>query len=379
MADRLILHIGTPKSATTYLQGVIWTNRSLLAQRGVHLPLERPGDHHESAGDLTGVRTRRLPGREPTTWPEMVRAIEQVTGTALISEEMLASLDADGRRRVVADLAGTEVHVLITARDPVRQVPSVWQQGLKHRLHHRLEDFAAEVAEDRHAGWRSRQDVGALVEAWTELLPADQVHVVTVPQRGAPADLVWQRFAEVLGVDPTGIQAPEEPANVTLDAVQSEVLRLVNDRLDGRLAFPDPYAPTVRRELVPALAGHRGGPPVVLPDAYLPWAEDYARRTIRRIRDAGVHVVGDLEELVGVSPAAGAPPVVPDREELLDIAVATLADMCVVHADTRAELVETRRRLRRLRDGDSAVAGAKRSGPGPSRAARLLGRWGRRR
>ena len=38
MARRVFLHIGTPKSGTTYLQSLWWQHRDALAERGLLLP-----------------------------------------------------------------------------------------------------------------------------------------------------------------------------------------------------------------------------------------------------------------------------------------------------------------------------------------------------
>ena len=52
MAERVYLHVGLPKTATTYLQTILWANREVLEEQGVRLPgslapgapLGEPGD-----------------------------------------------------------------------------------------------------------------------------------------------------------------------------------------------------------------------------------------------------------------------------------------------------------------------------------------------
>ncbi len=44
MANRVFLHVGTPKTGTTYLQTVMWANRDKLAEQGLLLPLRRVRD-----------------------------------------------------------------------------------------------------------------------------------------------------------------------------------------------------------------------------------------------------------------------------------------------------------------------------------------------
>ena len=45
------------------------------------------------------------------------------------------------------------------------------------------------------------QEVPGVVERWGGTLPADHVHLVTVPHPGAPRDLLWERFAGVFGIE----------------------------------------------------------------------------------------------------------------------------------------------------------------------------------
>lgn len=385
MAGRVVLHVGTPKSGTTYLQALLWANRDRLADLGVHLPMQTRRDHNQAAGDLAGQVRRVLPGVAPTTWGEMVAGIAEVPGTALISEELFASVREEGRRRIAESLAGTPVHIVITARDPVRQVPSMWQQTLKHGGHPTLTDFAARIARDEYRTWTLQQDVADLVERWAELVPADHIHVVTLPPSGADPGLLWERFAQVLGIDPRSCEQPEGLANETLDSGQAEVLRRVNLALGGRLQFPQPYVAVIRYKLIPALAAHRAGGRITMPEEHLEWAAGYSRRTIERIEKAGVDVVGDLGELIGEPPSeVQSGPF--DEERLVALTVAALADFAVSEVDTfaqvdelRAELKKVRGRLEKVRSRNQRLAARlEAQGEQPERRGRLRSRLRRR-
>ena len=45
MAERIFLHIGLPKTATTYLQSILWASREQLERDGVRLPGTERRDH----------------------------------------------------------------------------------------------------------------------------------------------------------------------------------------------------------------------------------------------------------------------------------------------------------------------------------------------
>ncbi|NUS49791.1 MAG: hypothetical protein HOQ22_01965, partial [Nocardioidaceae bacterium] len=67
---RVFLHIGAPKSGTSYLQSTLWRNRALLREHGLLLPGSRAA-HYQAMADLRGgVWTD---GHSEWTWDRMVR------------------------------------------------------------------------------------------------------------------------------------------------------------------------------------------------------------------------------------------------------------------------------------------------------------------
>src|SRR5260370_11658881 len=79
---RVLVHIGEPKTGTTFLQQVMWSNRAELAAQGVVLPGHHPQDHYRASQDLRGIpklasapagpRTRAggTPTRQPAQPPQ---------------------------------------------------------------------------------------------------------------------------------------------------------------------------------------------------------------------------------------------------------------------------------------------------------------------
>ena len=49
--------------------------------------------------------------------------------------------------------------------------------------------------------WRV-QSLPDVLSRWSKGLPPENVHLVTVPQAGAPRDLLWQRYCQAFGIDP---------------------------------------------------------------------------------------------------------------------------------------------------------------------------------
>ena len=133
---RVYLHIGAPKTGTTYLQEVLFRNRARLAEHGVLYPGDSTAAHYAAVLDLRELSFARLRrprrrggvggGREP-------RPATGAARRSMISHELLAAAKAESIERALASLGEHEVHVVLTARDLGRQVPAVWQEMVKNQ------------------------------------------------------------------------------------------------------------------------------------------------------------------------------------------------------------------------------------------------------
>jgi glycosyltransferase involved in cell wall biosynthesis len=210
--------------------------------------------------------------------------------------------------------------VLLTARDLARQLPAEWQERIKHRSHIDFAQFMAEIVDPEsrvhHSLWGA-QDYADIVARWAAGLPASQVHVVTVPQPGAPKSLLWQRFAEVLGVDGTNVSLDVPRDNTSLGLEQAVFLREVNLRLGDRVPMPGPWTDVGKILLAHRVLGARPGTPLVLGGADLELARQRSAEVVAQLRDRGVTVHGDLDELL-VPDDLDRPPVSAAREPVAD-------------------------------------------------------------
>ena len=69
-------------------------------------------------------------------WDELAAAVRKAPGTAIISHEILATASRSQVGRALESVGhgtGTEVHVILSVRDLVRQIPAEWQENVKHR------------------------------------------------------------------------------------------------------------------------------------------------------------------------------------------------------------------------------------------------------
>ncbi len=233
MARRVFVHIGTPKSGTTYLQSLWWHHRAALAAQGLLLPGGSADEQFRGCAvvrDNAGVLAT-MSQDQRGAWDRMLDEVAGFAGDALISQEQLVETSRDDAAAALARLGGAsdEVHLVITVRDLVRQVPSAWQQRVKHGSPTTLRTFFTRVAKDDPTfNFWHHQDVPRILERWAGDLSPDHVHLVVLPRPGAEADLLWRRTCELLGIDDTGLSLDAPAANETLAPAEIAFVRGVN-------------------------------------------------------------------------------------------------------------------------------------------------------
>ena len=304
---RVFLHVGTPKSGTSYLQDTLARNRDLLESQRMGYPRTRSGDHFQAALDLLGQRWAGAEAQAEGQWDALVGEARRSRGSLVVSHEILAGATAPAVARAIASFPDHEPHVVLTVRDLGRQIPAEWQERVKHRARR---DFATYLRHTRrHHGdaettgaritpfWRV-QDVPRILATWGGQLPPSHVHVVTVGAAGGPKDQLWQRFAQVLGLDPTAAWQESPATNASLGGAEVTALRLLNAALAERGVSRETYVRWVRESVVKdVLAGRRESPRATVPPRTRPWVEEISAGWIEQIRALGVDVVGDLDEL----------------------------------------------------------------------------------
>jgi hypothetical protein len=382
---RLFFHIGSPKTGTTFLQKVLWSGRSRAIDHGLLLPGRSVRDHFWASLDLCGVAAT-VPGREAAigAWSALVEEAAAWPGDVLISHETFAVATESEAQSAVGTLRdrGFDVHVVITARDLARQLPAHWQESVKARAGVTFDEFVAEQLgpEGRGTYLRRVQDYPRLVRAWGATLAPESVHVVTVPPSDAPRDLLWRRFAGLLGLPADEFELGVR-ANESLGVEQVELLRRLNLALGDRLPRPGPYPTAVKEVYAHRILAARPGTRLVLDRADLEFARQRAEAEVATLRSLGVDVVGDLDELL-IADADDVQGTVRDKvadDRLLAEAVEATIGLLEVIEERRARHREDVTRLRdRIRELEASVGTPRRSIAGMARRARRRLNAGRR-
>jgi hypothetical protein len=336
---RVFLHIGEPKTGTTFLQQVMWRNRSELAARGIVLPGHHPQDHFRASQDLREIEKLASDpaGSWTGEWEILARQAQQAGKVAVISHELFSAADEEQAGRAVGSLLPAEVHIVLTVRDVATLLPAEWQETVKHRNARGWEDWLGDVIDresadaDRRRWWFWRvHDTLAILDIWSRRLPAEHVHVITTPPPGSPSGLLWQRFASLLGIDPGGVDLTRARPNVSLGMAETEFLRRLNQALPDEV--PDWFYMWNVKEAVAhqALADRPRGARLVLPASRDAWAKGWADELITALGDSGYNIIGDLDELCPPPvPGPYAGPADQPAERVLDAAVTAAAGLVV--------------------------------------------------
>jgi hypothetical protein len=354
MTERVYLHVGAPKSGTTYLQRVLETNRGTLADAGVLLVGDRHLDRvHAAMVVREDPRLESLPEAASTAWQ---RLVDQVLGwrgeRAVLSYELFAGASAEQVQRALADLDGVEVHVVITARDLAGAVPSAWQERLKFALTTPLERWRPRpesAGERAEWGWRTMDPAGVAAR-WGATLPPERVHVVTVPRSAGDRTELWHRFAAACELPVDGLTLAPEAANESLGVVAAELLRRVNGAVGERISGNRQQALWLRDTLAHGVLAGLGRERIGLTDRQFTEAQERAAASAEAIRAAGWRVHGDLDDLAAIRSEARTPGQVSEAE-LLDAATEAIAQLLLLVRE------RTRERDAARRTGDETPTG----------------------
>ena len=369
MAAKVFLHIGLPKTGTTYLQTVMWADRERMRSQGVLLPGRERRDH------LWTTRIIREDPNLPTyeervreSWGVLKEEIAAWPGTALISHEFFAGADAEQAARMVAELAPADVHLVVTAREPVGLYSGGWQESLKNRDSRTMTEFAeAEVSDSSMSVWNWRTlDVRLVLERWAPTVPADRVHVLPLPPPGSPRTLLWQRFAGLIGLDPGSFDLSATFPNESMGVAEAETLRRINDHLkDEDFERPFDRGVYIRTFLADERLATRHGEKYWPTEEIVEECRRRAREAVAHIEAAGYDVIGDVRDLL----------VAETLEPRRRVDSVTEAEVAEVATALAGRMLHDVRRIRTERNELRRLLEQERAKPVPGLRAALVARF----
>ncbi|MGV9452901.1 hypothetical protein [Streptomyces sp. NPDC003635] len=374
-AGTRLLHIGPHKTGTTSIQGALFAARDVMAGHGVDFP--GTSRHPMSAALAVCARPGMLGNSKPTErhWETLVDQVA-ATGrrTSVISSEFFADApDDETIARIVEDLGGDRVHVLVTLRPLAKIMPSQWQQYVQNGLRMGYESWLEHMLrkppyeKPNPSFWR-RHRHDRLVERWVRVVGAERVTVVVVDDRDRGG--LMRTFEALLGLPENLLQEVPDTANRSLTLAETEMLRNLNVEFRGNELPEELYSQLVRYGAIMHMKNACAPGPDDVKISTPRWAAEAAAgigaEMAGRIGATGVRVLGDPALLSAVpqpvDPARDRPRIDPEvAAQALYGALAAAAAAPIrntvpaqartVHQTSSKELVKVlgRRCLKKLR------------------------------
>ena len=302
--DARLLHIGPHKTGTTAIQGAFDLARARLAAHGVvYAGAER--QPLLAALAVTG-QPALLGGLQPDIahWRKLARDVRGAAGQrAIVSSEFFAGADDAAAGRIIEDLGGEQVHVVVTLRPLARILPSQWQQYLQNGYCMPYPEWLAGILSKQPKtptpGFWRRHRHDELVTRWATAAGTQNLTVIVVDD--ANRLMLLRTFESLLGL-PNGFLVLEDGVtNRSLTLAEAEVVRLLNKEFQ-RQKWPDSsYARFMRYGAIEQMKAARqpspGEPKIVTPVWAVERAAEIGAEMAQNIRALGVRIVGDLSAL----------------------------------------------------------------------------------
>ncbi|HEU4812467.1 MAG TPA: hypothetical protein VFT00_10035 [Nocardioides sp.] len=341
---KAFLHIGVPGAGGALLDSVLLEHADTLREQGVEHPAHSADEMFRAALEITrdhkawGYRRREVEG----TWAEIYRRASKHRGPVVVGQELLAAATPEQIALMVDGLAGFEIHVVLTTRDPASQVVAGWAASVESGRSVSFPKFCRRVLdparehEQAQEFW-SGQDLGDILDRWEAVVSRpEHVHVVVLPRdEAAQRAALLAAFGEIVGFDAARLPVTTELLTTSVDRAGVEVTRTVNRAIAAHGEGPAQRA-VLRRYLPEGMVVAGGGPgwvPANLHDEVGELADGWAAR----IKGGGYDVHGDVSDLWPVRPEERALPRLLDvsTEERLETATNALAEMLVEVARLR--------------------------------------------
>jgi hypothetical protein len=299
-----LLHIGPHKTGTTAIQGALHLARERLAAEGVAYP----GRGRQPLWPILAVTGQPAllggPRPELSYWDNLVRDVRAAGDQRVVlSSEFFAEADDATARRVIADLGGARVHVVVTLRSLTRILPSQWQQYLQNGFHFRylewLEGILSDPPHTPTPGFWRRHRHDELVKRWAAEHGPEKLTVIVVDE--SDRLMLLRVFESMLGLA-EGFLVPEErAANRSLTVAEAELVRLLNEEFSRRAWPHRNYARFMRYGAVEHMKNAReplsDEPRIATPDWALARAVEISAEMAKNIEALGVNIVGDISTL----------------------------------------------------------------------------------
>lgn len=222
----IILHIGTHKTGTSFLQQMLCNAAAALAEMGILYPAAGRSEtdailrcaHHQLAWYLAGKRQVTT----DESWRHLQDELASWSGrSAVISAEGLGTLNSDGIRTVRNYLAPNKVRVLVYLRKPMDFAISTYKQRVKTGT-------CASTFPHFLSQCRAAVEYGPLVRRWEEVFGPENIELRLYDRVHQDPGLAAD-FCRAIGADFEVVRPfIPEAINVSPSDPEIRAMRLIN-------------------------------------------------------------------------------------------------------------------------------------------------------
>ncbi|MBB5997058.1 hypothetical protein [Streptomonospora salina] len=232
------LHIGPHKTGTTAIQGAFNLARPRLREHGLF---------YVGTGRQPVKAAQQATGRPPMFgsahggkdhWRNLLDEVEANDDLRpVISSEFFCEADDASARRIVDDLGGSRVHLVVTLRPLSKVLAAQWQQYVQNGSRVPYDEWLEAVfnrpaAEQPNPSFWRRHDHGDLVSRWSAIVGPENMTVIAVDD--SDRGMLLRSFEEITDL-PDGFLAPDDTQeNRSLSYGEAELFRRFNEEFRGQ-------------------------------------------------------------------------------------------------------------------------------------------------
>ena len=310
--EKLIIHIGGPKTGTTAIQTALAENRDVLRKNGILYSGAEINQQYAMypLNKIAGFES--FVSSDPGHWQQIVDEVKNWQGGAVISGEALFLAPPEIVAEIIGSFNKSSVEILITARSAYEIVVSHWQESVKAGDTISLHQFAKEVALGPDQATLKSLTYWAIafcadpIRSWGSMTGIENVIVQVVDT--SKSDETLRCFEQIVGI-PDGLLglSLSNPVNRSLTFSETEIIRACNEILLCGAASNHHYS-TVDYNLVlqillkkPRLDDLR----TELPVSYYESIAPFVNAEVERILHSGARIVGDSSLLTRMPQTSG--------------------------------------------------------------------------
>ncbi len=295
MVERILIHAGAPKTATTFIQRGLQSNRDLLAELGVYLPVTgrlelEPNAvcHHHLAWAMLSPRSYR---HSPQGWRALAEELSRVDAPVVVlsSEAFsrVASL-SDGAKLVTeaAHELCDSVTIAYFVRNQLSLMNSLYGQRVKSLRMVESFDYHTE-----HFRSRRLFDYEALLKPW---YADESVGFDAVPFTGSRDVDPLEELLRAAGLDLGGrvLVHEADDVNSSLGPVGIEAARLLGSYLRG--VFPDFDSEEMAAKKLYRVSSSRARSNGWCDESFWGWTPQTAEATVEYFSAANARFANDV-------------------------------------------------------------------------------------